>query len=170
MPKQAIIEIKEDLDYLKNLRKKEKNHRLKTRIQSLILTKEKKFKRRVDLANHLGIGIASLDRWTRVYTESGLESMLTISNGGARRNCIPQEVHEGLAEKVYDSNAPFLGYWDAVDWVRQEYGLNLKYNTLRTYLIRHFNTKLKSPRKSHYKKDEQAIQAFKKTTEPAKRH
>jgi transposase len=164
MPRQAEIEITETLDYLKKLRNKENNHRLKTRIQSLILTKEEKFKRRIDLANHLGVGIASLDRWTRVYKESGLDAMLTISNGGARRICVPKEVHEGLAEKVYDSNSPLLGYWDAVGWVKENYDLDIKYNTLRTYLIRHFKTKLKEPRKSHYKKDEQAIQAFKKTT------
>jgi len=164
MPKQAKIEIKEDLDYLKELRKKENNHRLKTRIQSLILTKEEKFDRRLDLAIHLGVGIASLDRWTRVYKKSGLDTMLKISNGGARRNCVPKEVHEGLEEKVYDSDNPLLGYWDAVGWVKEKYDLNIKYNTLRTYLIRHFKTKLKEPRKSHYKKDKQAIQAFKKTT------
>ena len=165
MPKQAEIEIKEELDYLRNLRKKENNYRLKTRIQSLILTKEKKFKRRIDLANHLGVGIASLDRWTRVYKASGLNAMLKISNGGARRNSIPKEVHDGLAKKVYDSSSPFLGYWDAVRWIKEVYGLEIKYNTVRTYLIRHFNTKLKEPRKSHYKKDEQAIEAFKKTTQ-----
>jgi hypothetical protein len=55
MGEQAIIYIKEDLDYLKSLRSKEKNHRLKIRIQSLILTNEKKFARRIDLANHLGV-------------------------------------------------------------------------------------------------------------------
>lgn len=164
MPKQVEIEITEDIDYLKKCRKQENNHRLKTRIQSLILTKEKKFTRRIDLANHLGIGIASLDRWTRVYKESGLSSMLTISNGGIRRNSVPKEVHEGLAKKVYDSNNPFLGYWDAALWVTENYGIEIKYTTLRSYLIRHFKTKLKEPRKSHYKKDEQAIEAFKKTT------
>lgn len=164
MPRQVEIEIKEEIDYLKKCRKQENNHRLKTRIQSLILTKEKKFTRRIDLANHLGIGIASLDRWTRVYKESGLSSMLTISNGGIRRNSVPKEVHEGLAKKVYDSNNPFLGYWDAALWVTENYGIEIKYTTLRSYLIRHFKTKLKEPRKSHYKKDEQAIEAFKKTT------
>jgi transposase len=164
MPKQVKIEIKEDIYYLKKLRKNENNHRLKTRIQSLILTKENKFPRRLDLATHLGIGIASLDRWTRIYKESGLDSMLTISNGGIRRNSVPKEVHEGLAKKVYDSSNPFLGYWDAALWVTENYGIEIKYNTLRTYLIRHFKTKLKEPRKSHYKKDEQAIEAFKKTT------
>ena len=164
MGKKVKIEVKEDIEYLKNLRKRENNHRLKTRIQSLILTKENKFPRRLDLAVHLGIGIASLDRWTRVYKQSGIDTMLTISNGGVRRNSIPKEVHQGLEKKVYDSNNPFLGYWDAALWVRENYGIEIKYNTLRTYLIRHFKTKLKQPRKSHYKKDEQAIEAFKKTT------
>ena len=41
LPKQEDREVKEEIDYLKNLRKKEHNHRIKTRIQSLILTKEK---------------------------------------------------------------------------------------------------------------------------------
>ena len=31
-------------------------------------------------------------------------------------------------------------------------------------MVTHFKTKLKSPRKSHYQKDEQAIEAFFKTT------
>lgn len=164
MPKYIEIYIKEDIDYLKTLQKREPNHRLKVRLQSLILTKEKKFKRRVDLAHHLLIGIASLDRWTKVYNESGLEAMLTISNGGKRRCSVPQNIHNGLEKKVYDSTNPFLGYWDAILWVKETYGIELKYNTLRTYLIRNFKTKLKEPRKSHYKKDQQAIEAFKKTT------
>ena len=164
MPKYIEVEITEDIAYLKNLRKRENNHRLKTRIQSLILTKEKKFKRRMDLATHLGVGIASLDRWTRKYKSSGLDAMLTISQGGARRNSVPKEVHQGLKEKVSDSENPFLGYWDAVRWVKENYNTDIKYMTLRAYLIRNFNTKLKEPRKSHYKKDEQAIEAFKKTS------
>lgn len=93
MGKHVEIDIKEDIYYLKNLQKKENNHRIKTRIQSLIFTKEKKFARRVDLADYLGIGIASLDRWTKVYKKTGLDSMLTISNGGIRSNSVPREVH-----------------------------------------------------------------------------
>lgn len=164
MPKYTEIEIKEGFEELKILRNKSNNYRIKTRIQSLILTKQKKFKKRVDLANHLGISFASLNRWTKVYKEKGLTAMLTISNGGKRRNSVPLEVHKGLEEKLNDSSNPLLGYWDAVIWVKRNYGIELKYNTLRTYLIRNFRTKLKEPRKSHYKKNEQAIEAFKKTT------
>lgn len=163
MPKYIDIKIKEGLKELKCLRKREKNHRKKTRLQSLILTKEKKFKRRTDLAVHLGIGIASLNRWTKVYKESGLTAMLEISSGGLRKRSTIEVIHNELEDKLNNSSDPLLGYWDAVSWVKDNFELEVKYNTLRTYLIRNFKTKLKSPRKSHYKKDEQAIEAFKKT-------
>lgn len=163
MPTYVDIEIKEGLSELKFLRSREKNHRKKLRLQSVILTKEKKFKRRTDLATHLGIGIASLNRWTKVYKEFGLTAMLEISSGGLRRHSPLEMIHNELEVKLNDSSDPLLGYWDAVLWVKNNFGIEVEYNTLRTYLIRNFKTKLKSPRKSHYKKDEQAIEAFKKT-------
>lgn len=164
MGKYTTIIVKEEIEELKSLRNREKNYRLKTRIQSLILTKENKFKTREELANHLGVGVSSLYRWTEVYKESGIEAMLKISNGGLRRKSITKDVHQGLEEKLQDSTNPLLGYFDAQQWVKEIYSIEYKYNTLRTYMIRNFKTKLKTPRKSHYKKDEQALEAFKKTT------
>jgi transposase len=87
-----------------------------------------------------------------------------LKSGGNRKSVIGAQLHESLSTKLNDSNNPLRGYWDGVLWVKTHHGIDIKYNTLRTYLIRHFHTKLKSPRKSHYKKDEQAIEAFKKTT------
>jgi len=52
----------------------------------------------------------------------------------------------------------------AQQWVRDNFGLEIKNNTLRTYLMQHFKTKIKAPRKSHYKKDDQTIEAFFKTS------
>ena len=40
----------------------------------------------------------------------------------------------------------------------------VKYHWLSAYMIKCFKTKLKSPRKSHYKKDDQAVKAFLKTS------
>ncbi len=40
----------------------------------------------------------------------------------------------------------------------------INYHTLRSFMITNFDTKLKQPRKSHYKKDEEAFEAFKKTS------
>ncbi len=167
MARKCTIEVSENIEDLKKLYKRQKNFRIRTRIKSLILLKEKKFKRQTDISNYLGIDYATLKRWFKKYKEYGLQSLLTIGSGGAKGSCISNAIHKGLEEKLQDSQNPLLGYWDAVLWVSQQYGETLNYQTLRSYMIRHFKTKLKHPRKSHYKKDEQAIEAFQKTAQPA---
>ena len=163
MGKKVDLVITESLSELKKQYKKHKNFRKRLRIMSLILTKEKKFKTREELSEFLGVSPKTLYSWTLVYKEFGLEKMLVISNGGVRRVVVPKHIHKDLEAKLNNSTDPLLGYTDAVEWVKNELSIELKYNTLRTYMIKNFGSKLKSPRKSHYKKDEQATKAFKKT-------
>ena len=164
MGKHAKITITESLIELRGQYNKHKNYRKRLRILSLILTKERKFNTREELAEFLGINPKTLYAWTKVYIEFGLAEMLIISNGGKRREVVPSHIHKDLQAKLNNSTDPLLSYTDAIEWVKKEFDIELKYNTLRTYLIRHFGSKLKTPRKSHYKKDEQAIKVFKKTT------
>lgn len=164
MGKRTDIAITENLSDLRIQYTKHKDYRKKLRILSLILTKERKFKTREELSEFLGVNPKTLYAWTKVYKEFGLSEMLIISNGGKRRETVPRHIHENLKSKLNNSADPLLSYTDAVEWVKKEFNIELKYNTLRTYLIRHFGSKLKSPRKSHYKQDYQATKVFKKTT------
>ena len=164
MSYKSKIHVKENLTYLRDLYNKEKNKQGKLKLQSLILLKENPDKKQEYLASNLCIGYSTLRRWYSTYMNNGLEEFLLVKPGRGRKNIINLEIHEALAEKVNDSKAPLQGYWDAVRWVYEEFGIVIKYHTLRQYLIREFKTKLKTPRKSHYKKDEQAIEAFLKTT------
>jgi transposase len=164
MGKIFSITIQESLSTLKLYRKKEKNHKKKLRLLSLILTKENKFSRRVDLAEHLGVNIDTLNKWTKKYKKHGLTGLLSLNSGGKRREAIPHSIHKEIEKKLNDSNLPLQGYTDAVSWVKQEFGYQIKYHTLRAFMIRNFGSKLKTPRKSHYKKDEVAFEAFKKTS------
>ena len=156
--------IKESDLELDKLLKSTKDLRVRMRIMFLILRYSPRFKNHKELAEYLGISSRSLFRWEDVYNESGLYQMLKISNGGKRREVVTQEIHAGLKIKLNDSLNPFLSYNRAIKWVKSEYNIDIKYNTLRTYMKRHFGTKLKTPRKSHYKKDEEAIEVFKKLT------
>jgi len=158
------ITIKESFSELKSVLKKEKNLKKKLRIQSLILTKQAKFLRRVDLAIFLGINITTLNKWSNNYRTSGLNGLLEIKSGGKRREVVPVSIHKEIETKLNDSAAPLQGYTDAVLWIEQEFGYQLKYHTVRAFMIRNFGTKLKVPRKSHYKKDEVAFASFKKTS------
>ena len=164
MGRRANIVIKESLKELKRMYKKELNPKLKLRLKSLIYTKENKYKTQAILATHLGIDYSTLKRWFKLYREKGLDSYLSIQSGGNKPSIVTQEIHQKLEEKLNDSSNPLKGYWEAQLWINTNFSLDMKYNTVRTYLIRHFKTKIKVPRKSHYKKDEQAIEAFFKTS------
>jgi len=89
--------------------------------------------------------------------------MLLDKPKNKRSKIITTEIHQGLEQRAKDPQNPFRGYWDAQNWVKREYGVEIKYQRIREYLIKHFKTKTKSPRKSHIKKDKQAEEAFLKT-------
>jgi len=157
------ITIKESISTLKSLHKKEKSQKIKLRLLSLILTKEEKFVRRVDLAKFLGVNIDTLNKWTGKYKKLGLKQMLSVNSGGKRREVVPKSIHKEIEDKLNNSTAPLQGYTDAVTWIKQEFGYDIKYHTVRAFMIQNFGSKLKTPRKSHYKKDEVAFSTFKKT-------
>ena len=163
MGMKSNIEISEDLSTLETAFRSSDNFKVRQRIQSLILLKKEKFKRQADLADYLGIDRSSLKRWVKQYKDTGYVGLVTLKSGGNKKSVINEALHKALEEKVKDSKAPLLGYWHAVSWVKENFNQEIHYQTLRSYLIRHFQTKKKHPRKSHYKKDEQALEVFKKT-------
>lgn len=164
MGKRVTIDIKETSEELDLLYRNSRSFKIKRRIKSLILTKINKFDNREELAQYLGINVKTLYVWTKTYQEEGLDAMLTMSGGGKRRDKIPDSIKKELEKKLNNSTSPLQGYTDSVDWVKTEFGLDINYHTLRSFMIVNFGTKLKQPRKSHYKKDEQAFEDFKKNS------
>ena len=154
--------MKETIKELETLRSNTKSYRLKTRLLYLIIMNDVRFSTLDSLSQHLDVSVSSLRRWRIVYQTKGLDQLLIISNGGKRREVVTVDIHKGLEKKVNNSDDPLLEYNHAIEWVKDEFGVVLKYNTLRTYMKRHFKTKLKIPRKSHYKKNDQAVELFKK--------
>lgn len=163
MPTTSKNTVLETPQELKNLLQASVNHKIKLKIRSLLLLQSGDFKRQKDISNHLGIGYSTIKEWYRDYFKNGIDSFLTIKAKGKPQSMISPEIHIALKLKLNKSEDPLLGYWDAVFWVKEKFHVDIKYATLRNYMITNFGTKLKSPRKSHYKKDEQAIEAFLKT-------
>lgn len=163
MKKAIDIEIIESLSELKKLRTKQPTLLRQKRIDCLIHLKTSKFKTRQELATHLGIHIRTQERWLTKYREGGIALFLTNLPNNRPSKIITPEIHKALESRVNSSETPLLGYWEAQQWIEEEFAVKIKYHWLRKYMVTHFKTKLKSPRKSHYKKDEQAIEAFLKT-------
>ena len=164
MGRVSKVIILESVTELENLFKTHKNFKIRQRIKSLIYTKEQKFTTQKALAEFLDIDYATLKRWFKKYKVNGINSLLKLESGGNYKGVISKELHLSLEQKLNDSNNPLLGYWHAVQWVKDTHNQDIHYQTLRGYLIRHFQSKKKHPRKSHYKKDEQALEVFKKTS------
>lgn len=155
--------IKESPSELLSLRKKQTQYRVEKRIIWLLELQKDKFKTREALAIYLDINLRTQERWILRYISGGIDELLTDKPKNISSRIITPEIHQGLSERVNSSDNPFLGYWDAVQWVQNQYNVDVQYHNLRRYLIQHFKTKLKSPRKSHYKKDDKAVDAFLKT-------
>lgn len=119
---------------------------------------------RKETAKKANISLRTQERWIDIYLKKGIDIFLAKPTRKKPSKIITKEIHKALEVRLTTSELHFLGYWDATDWVNQKFGVQIKYHWLRKYLIKHFKTKLKSPRKSHYKKDEQAIEAFLKTS------
>jgi len=163
MKKPHDLEIKESLSELKKLRTKQPTLLKQKRIDCLIHIKTSRFETRQQLSTHLGIHIRTQERWLYKYREGGISLFMTDLPNNRPSKIITPVIHEALESRVNSSDAPLLGYWEAQQWLAEEFGVKIKYHWLRKYMVTHFKTKLKSPRKSHYKKDEQAIEAFFKT-------
>lgn len=164
MGRQAAIVVKETLNELNLLFKQTKDYKSKLKVKSLILTKTNKYQTRQELADYLEIGVRTLFDWTQLYKTQSLDTYINSTSGGAHNNVIPSTVKAAIEDKLNNSEEPLQGYKDAVQWVSDNYGVNINYQTLRSFMINKFGTKLKQPRKSHYKKDEKAFEAFKKTS------
>ena len=164
MGKKAYLEIKESVAELQKLLVKQKSFQAGKRLRSLIEIKSGRFSTRQELADYLCVHKRTLERWLNSYKSGGISEMLSDKPKVKRSKIITPAIHQGLEQRVNDPHNPFQGYWDAQNWVYQEYGVEIKYQRIREYLIKHFKTKVKSPRKSHIKKDKQAEEAFLKTT------
>jgi hypothetical protein len=124
--KKAILDIKESDPELKKLLVKQKTLKREKRLKSLLAIKSGKFETRQALADFLGIHIRTLERWLVNSKTGGVELMLTDKPKNKTSKIITPEIHKGLSQRVHDSNNPFLGYWDAQNWVEQEYGVAVK--------------------------------------------
>lgn len=163
MARLATTEIKESLEELVKLRGQQKSLKQEKRVECLILLKSNRFASQKAAAEYLGISLKTIDRWLRVYRNDGIKSLTSAMTRNKPSKLISPQVHHALKEKLEDSKSPLLGYWQARQWLMETHQVDINYHWLRKYLIKHFKTKLKSPRKSHLNKDPQAKEAFFKT-------
>ena len=115
------------------------------------------------LAEQIGVNPNSIQKWRTDYQKEGLSKLLTHGRTGFKPSVISTEQHQGLKDLLHNPENGIQGYSELKEWFEQHYKTSIPYTTLVGYCVRHFQTKIKVARKSHDKKDDNAVAAFKKT-------
>ena len=115
-----------------------------------------------DLAKRIGVDPNSITVWKKLYEKAGIAALMADGRIGFKPSVISAEDHKKIEQKLKDPQNAIRGYVELLDWVKTELGKDLKYITLLKYTERHFGSKIKVARKSHVKKDDEAVKTFKK--------
>ena len=140
---------------------------ISSRIRMLILIKSnegRNFSKRT-LSKMLCVSSSSIQIWRKQYETGGLSLLLEDKRIGFKPSLISLEEHEKIEAKLNDPTNGLRGYVELQDWINTEFDKTLKYNTLLKYCGRNFGSKSKVARKSHIKKDLQAVEVLKKTSD-----
>lgn len=160
------IHIKESILELRSLQRKH-CALIGKRMQLLIVIKKHEKQGGLSkraLSDLTGINHNSIVKWRNAYLQGGISVLLTHGRIGFKQSIFSDEEHAAIKGKLSDAQNGIVGYKELQQWVEQELGKPVKYITLLKYTQRHFGAKIKVARKSHVKKDIQAVEAFKKTS------
>lgn len=165
-PKQLIV--KESISQLRELLKKA-TPLIAPRLRVLLSIKkagEQGISKR-ELAEMVGVNHNSVQTWRNTYIAGGIEALCRHGRTGFKPSVFTPTEHAAIAAKLRDPKNGLRGYVELQEWVEKEFAKPVKYNTLLKYSIKNFGSKIKVARKSHVKKDEKAVDSFKKTSRKA---
>jgi len=115
-----------------------------------------------ELSQRLGRSRASITRWLAEYRTGGIRQLLEVKTAPGAKPKIQGEALEKLQARLQLEEG-FRSYREIVEWLKREYGLDLKYNTVNRFVREKLNAKLKVPRPVSTKQKPGAIEGFKKT-------
>ncbi len=164
MLKKIQITVLESEQELRLLLTKTTTDRIRGRIKALLLLKQNKVDYQSQLASKLGFTEKTIREWLKLYESEGLSSFLTVRVGGNRDSIISNKALQFIETQLNNPQTTITSYVELQQLIEDTLGETVNYKTLNGYCNRVFKSKLKVSRKSHYKQDDMAIEAFKKTT------
>ena len=157
------IEVKESIPELRSLMRNS-IPLISTRINMLIqLKKHDGCISRRKLAVKIGVCAASIQTWRSIYLQGGLDALISHEMKGSVSKIFGAEERNFLEQTLSDPKNGIQGYRELQKLMSERFGKKFAYVTLVEYCKRNFGAKIKVARKSHIKKDENAVSDFKKT-------
>jgi hypothetical protein len=89
--------------------------------------------------------------------------LLSYKRGKQKSNgIITPAINELIVKKLSSPNASFTSYIDFQQWLQENYLPTVSYRVVHHHAHTKLKASLKVARKSHIKKDEKAVEGFKK--------
>lgn len=159
MPKKRICVISESAEELLDMIRKESKGRFRDRLRLLWLLKTGKAESMTHAAELCGITYHTAAEWLCRYENGGIPELLCLKTVPGRQRAISGEVPEDLKERLSEPEG-FRSYNEIRTWLMDEYDLDIPYKTVHKTVRYYLGAKLKSPRPSHVKKDEEKVREF----------
>jgi transposase len=161
MARQLVLEIGESAEYLEKSLKQAKSGSQKERLQMLWWLKTGQVTQHQQLSQRLGRSPASITRWLNQYRQGGLAGLLEVKTALGAPPKIQGEVLAKLQQRL-QSPEGFSSYGAIVVWLKQEWGLEVKYDTVNRFVREKLQAKLKVPRPVSVQQPEGVVEGFKK--------
>jgi transposase len=161
MGRRLQIEWQESANELATLYKNERNADRRSRL--LALYHLRRGKRIQDVVEILNVSYRSVQHWVAWYRTGGLDEVLRRIRGhnssGGHRAYLTDQQQRALLAKVQLGD--FRTVWDAVQWVKDRWGVRYTYKGMHDLLYRH-DCRPKVPRPQSEKADAARQDAWKK--------
>ena len=157
--------IKESENEIKKLMKSS-NAMISKRLQALLVFKrneENGISKRL-VADEIGVNHNSIQTWRSLYIKGGIKMLVSHSNIGYKPSKIKEDQEKALKEQLNDPYNGMVGFIELLDWFNKTFQTNINYKTFHGFVVRKFKAKIKVARKTHIKKNEEIVEAFKKTS------
>jgi len=165
MSRPKVFEIKESEKEIKAIMKKS-SPMIAKRLHSLLIFKknEKNGISRRDVAEEIGVDPNSVQAWRQLYIEGGIKALLSHNKVGYKKSIITDEQEKVLKEQLDKPDNGFVGFVELLNWFNNQFGTDINYKTFHGFVVRKYQAKIKTARKSHVKKDAVLVEDFKKTS------
>jgi transposase len=165
MSSPKVFIIKESESAIKKLMKNS-NPMIAKRLHALLI-----FKRNEDVgiskrlvSDEIGVNHNSVQTWRSLYIKGGIKMLMSHSNFGYKPSKINGDQEQALKEQLENPHNGMVGFIELLDWFNKTFETSINYKTFHGFVVRKFKAKIKVARKSHIKKDMQAAEGFKKTS------
>lgn len=162
MPKKIDLNIKEELLTLEKLYRSSTTLLRKDRLKMLYYIKRGDYTYRNQIAKKLARRPNTIGDWITLYQEQGLEGIMQIHSGGNNTRSISDQAIDYIESQLSNANTTITSYIELQALIASELNEDIAYGALYSHCRRRHKSKLKVSRKSHYKKDPEAEELFKK--------